>query len=106
MALTTEQRQALRKRRTLVVPGFDVPDAAAQLRQRADWCERQGVEHDVYGKGFERKVAALLGKPAAVFTRARSPSRGSCAGMPGSAPSRKCRRSTCCTCISTRPRTP
>ncbi|QNA91051.1 threonine aldolase [Massilia sp. Dwa41.01b] len=38
----------------------------------ADWCERHGVEHDVYGSGaliesFEDKVAALLGMEAAVF---------------------------------------
>jgi threonine aldolase len=72
MALTPEQRQALRKRCTLIVPGFDVPDAAGEFRQLADWCAEHGIDHDVYGKGelvegFERKVAALLGKPAAVF---------------------------------------
>jgi threonine aldolase len=38
----------------------------------AAWCERHGVEHDVYGNGelierFEDKVAALLGCQAAVF---------------------------------------
>ena len=72
MPLTSEQRQALRKRCTLIVPGFDVPDAAGEFRQLADWCAEHGLDHDVYGKGelvegFERKVADLLGKPAAVF---------------------------------------
>jgi threonine aldolase len=38
----------------------------------ADWCEENGVEHDRYGDGdliehFEQKIAALLGKPAAIF---------------------------------------
>ena len=72
MALTPEQRQALRKRCTLIVPGFDVPDAAGEFRQLADWCAANDVAHDTYGKGelvegFERRIAALLGKPAAVF---------------------------------------
>jgi threonine aldolase len=72
MALTAEQRQALRKRCTLIVPGFDVPDAAGEFRQLADWCAANDIAHDTYGKGelvegFERKIAALLGKPAATF---------------------------------------
>ena len=72
MTLTAEQRQALRKRCTLIVPGFDVPDAAGEFRQLADWCAASDVAHDTYGKGelvegFERKIAALLGKPAATF---------------------------------------
>ena len=72
MTPTPAQRLALRKRCPLVVPGFDVPDAAGEFRQLADWCARQGLDHDVYGQGelvegFERKIAALLGKPAAAF---------------------------------------
>ena len=72
MSLTTLQRQQLRKSCTLIVPGFAVGSAADDFRQMADWCEAQGAEHDVYGDGplvgdFERKVATLLGKPAAVF---------------------------------------
>ena len=72
MTLTAERRQALRKRCTLIVPGFDVPDAADEFRQLAHWCAANDVTHDVYGKGelvegFERKVSALLGKPAATF---------------------------------------
>ncbi|MDE2277735.1 MAG: threonine aldolase [Burkholderiales bacterium] len=70
--LTPEQRQQLRRRCTLVVPGFGFVSAAQDFRQLADWCEAQGVEHDVYGDGalvagFEHKLAALLGQPAAVF---------------------------------------
>ena len=72
MTLTPEQRQALRRRCTLVVPGFDIPDAAGEFRQIADWCAEHDVAHDTYGKGelvegFERKIADLLGKPAAIF---------------------------------------
>ena len=72
MALTPEQRQALRKRCPLIVPGFDIPDAAGEFRQLADWCAANDIAHDTYGKGelvegFERKIAALLGKPAAAF---------------------------------------
>ena len=72
MPLTSEQRLALRKRCTLILPGFDIPDAAGEFRQVADWCAERGVDHDVYGQGdlvegFERKIADLLGKPSAVF---------------------------------------
>ena len=72
MPLTPEQRLALRKRCSRILPGFDIPDAAGEFRQLADWCALHGVDHDVYGKGelvegFERKIADLLGKPAAVF---------------------------------------
>ena len=72
MPHTPEQRQALRKRCAVIVPGFETPDPAGEFRRLADWCERHGVAHDTYGKGalvedFERKVAALLGKPAAAF---------------------------------------
>jgi threonine aldolase len=72
MPLTTEQRQQLRKDCTLIVSGFATASAADDFRQVAEWCEAQGIEHDVYGEGelvggFERKVAALLGQPAAVF---------------------------------------
>lgn len=72
MPLTTDQRKQLRKDCDLVVPGFTFVSAADDFRQIADWCETHAVEHDVYGAGalvdgFERKLAALLGKAAAVF---------------------------------------
>lgn len=72
MPHTPEQRQALRKRCAVIVPGFDTPEPAAEFRQLADWCERHGVAHDTYGKGalvedFEQKVATRLGLPAATF---------------------------------------
>ncbi|MDQ2779807.1 MAG: beta-eliminating lyase-related protein [Pseudomonadota bacterium] len=72
MTNTPEARQALRRQCALIVPGFAIPDAAAEFRQLADWCEANGVAHDLYGKGelveaFERKLAGLLGKPAATF---------------------------------------
>jgi threonine aldolase len=72
MPLTTEQRKQLRKDCDLIVPGFAAVSAADDFRQMAHWCEAQQIEHDVYGDGplvdgFERKLAALLGKAAAVF---------------------------------------
>jgi threonine aldolase len=72
MAYTPEERQALRKRCTLIVPGFNAPTPADEFRQLADWCQHNDVAHDTYGKGplvegFESKIAALLGKPAATF---------------------------------------
>ncbi len=72
MALTPPQRRQLRQRCELIVPGFAALSPAQEFAQMAAWCETQGVEHDSYGEGplvdgFERKLAALLGKPAAVF---------------------------------------
>src|SRR4051812_40605738 len=72
MPLGPEDRQALRRRCAVVVPGFDAPDPADEFSELADWCRRNDVAHDTYGKGalvegFERKVAGLLGKPAATF---------------------------------------
>ena len=70
--LTADERKQLRKDCAIVVPGFAFVSAANDFRQVADWCEAQGVEHDVYGEGalidgFERKIADLLGQAAAVF---------------------------------------
>ncbi len=72
MTYTPEERQALRRKCTVIVPGFDMPDAAGEFSQLADWCRLNNVSHDMYGKGelvegFERKIATLLGKPAAAF---------------------------------------
>ena len=72
MPLTTDQRKQLRKDCARIVPGFAFISAADDFRQMAAWCEAQDIEHDVYGEGalvdgFERKLATLLGKAAAVF---------------------------------------
>lgn len=55
-----------------VFPGHRARPPAEMYAAMASWCERHGVEHDVYGSGaliqaFEEKIAALLGFPAAVF---------------------------------------
>jgi threonine aldolase len=70
--LTSDQRQALRRACATVVPGFAQASAADDFRQLADWCQAHEIKHDLYGQGplvedFERKLATLLGQPAAVF---------------------------------------
>jgi threonine aldolase len=72
MPLSQDERRALRRRSTLVVPDFAGRRAAADFRAVADWCETNGVAHDHYGQGelvegFEHGIAGLLGKPAAMF---------------------------------------
>ncbi|MCE9657285.1 MAG: threonine aldolase [Burkholderiales bacterium] len=72
MPATQAERLALRRSCTLVVPDFASRSAAEEFREIAAWCEAGQVEHDMYGQGalvegFERKVAAMLGKEAAMF---------------------------------------
>lgn len=72
MPATPAERRELRRGCTLVLPDFATGSAAADFRAIGDWCEASQVEHDSYGQGglvddFERKVAACLGKPAAMF---------------------------------------
>ena len=72
MPATPAERRELRKGCTLVVPDFATGSAADDFRALAAWCEANRVDHDSYGEGelvegFERKVAALLGKAAAMF---------------------------------------
>jgi threonine aldolase len=72
MPNTPEQRKALKKRCTLIVPGFKASTPAEEFEQMAAWCKANAIEHDHYGEGevveaFEKKIAALLGKPAAVL---------------------------------------
>lgn len=55
-----------------VFPGHRARTPAETFARMAAWCERHGIEHDVYGSGdlierFEDKIATLLGFPAAVF---------------------------------------
>ena len=72
MPATPAERRELRKGCALVVPDFATGSAADDFRALADWCEANRVDHDMYGEGdlvegFERKIAALLGKAAAMF---------------------------------------
>ena len=72
MPATQAERLALRRSCTLVVPDFASRSAAEDFRALAAWCEAGQVEHDLYGQGalvedFERKIAATLGKEAAMF---------------------------------------
>jgi threonine aldolase len=72
MARTPDQRRQLRRSCDLIVPDFAERTPAQEFRDMASWCEQNGVEHDLYGAGatieaFEAKIAALLGKEAAVF---------------------------------------
>ncbi|MES2114585.1 MAG: beta-eliminating lyase-related protein [Pseudomonadota bacterium] len=62
----------LRQQCHTVLPGHRQPTPAETFAAMAAWCEANGVAHDTYGDGallqqFEAKVAALLGKEAAVF---------------------------------------
>jgi threonine aldolase len=55
-----------------IFPGHRQRTPAETFAAMAAWCEREGVEHDVYGNGallqdFERRIARLLGCEAAVF---------------------------------------
>ena len=69
---TTQQRQQLRQQCTVTVPGFKTLSPAEEFKVLAAWCEARSAEADTYGEGglltaFEQQIAALLGKPAAVF---------------------------------------
>jgi threonine aldolase len=62
----------LRQRCHTVLPGHRPVALADRLAEMSAWCAEQGASADQYGEGelvqgFERKVAALLGYPAAVF---------------------------------------
>ena len=55
-----------------IFPGHRARRPAELYADMAAWCEANDIEHDVYGSGdliesFEKKIAALLGFPAAVF---------------------------------------
>lgn len=72
MPKTPEEREALRDRCTLVLPGFKPSKPADDFRRLAEWCEAGGIDYDRYGSGpliedFERKIATMLGKAAATF---------------------------------------
>jgi len=72
MPLRADQQDALRRRCTIVVSGHGEEPPGAELARLAEWCRQHGWHADRYGEGaligaFEARVAALLGKPAAVF---------------------------------------
>jgi threonine aldolase len=72
MPLRADEQDALRRRCAIVVPGHGEDPPGAELGRVAAWCSRHGWHADRYGDGaligaFENRVAALLGKPAAVF---------------------------------------
>ncbi len=71
MPLTDAKRQSLRAR-SAAVPGFARTTPADDFAAMGAWCEAHDVAYDRYGDGdvvgdLERKVAGLLGKPAAVL---------------------------------------
>src|ERR1700682_2742956 len=69
---TAAERDVLRRRCTIHVLGHATPAPGAELARIGQWCQEHGWDADRYGEGelsnaFERKVAAMLGKAAAVF---------------------------------------
>ena len=70
--LAPAERLVLRSRCTTHYPGHKELSPTAEFTALARWCESHDITADRYGdgvliNGFEAKVAALLGKPAAVF---------------------------------------
>jgi threonine aldolase len=70
--LTAAEQASLRRRCAIQVPGHALSPPGAELERIGQWCREQGWHADVYGEGklidgFEHKIAAKLGKPAAVF---------------------------------------
>jgi threonine aldolase len=62
----------LKRSCTWCLPGHVTHPPGAELARIAAWCTQQGYSEDYYGEGalinaFERKIAELLGLPAAVF---------------------------------------
>ena len=70
--LTAAEQESLRRRCTIHVPGHAMQAPGAELASSGQWCQKRGWHADRYGEGelieaFERKVALMLGKAAAVF---------------------------------------
>lgn len=70
--LTSQQRAALRRSCHTILPGHRQLSPAEEFAALAGWCSAHAASADVYGEGgltaaFEQKLAALLGKEAAVF---------------------------------------
>jgi len=72
MPLSQDEQDALRRRCRIVVGGHRESAPGEELAKVGEWCREHGWHADRYGDGaligaFEAKVAALLGKDAAVF---------------------------------------
>jgi threonine aldolase len=70
--LNAAEQESLRRRCTIHVSGHALPEPGAELARIGLWCQEHGWHADRYGEGeliegFERRVATLLGKAAAVF---------------------------------------
>ena len=70
--LSTAERLSLRSRCSVHFNDHPLVAPADEFATMAGWCAQHQVEADKYGdgaliNGFEKKVATLLGKPAAVF---------------------------------------
>lgn len=72
MPVTQDEQDALRRRCRIVIGGHRESAPGEELARVGEWCREHGWYPDRYGDGaligaFEAKVAALLGKDAAVF---------------------------------------
>ncbi len=72
MARSAQEREALRLRCRIVVPGHRDCGPGEELIRIGEWCRAHGHRADRYGEGaligsFEAKLAALTGKEAGVF---------------------------------------
>jgi threonine aldolase len=70
--LTAAEQESLRRRCTTHVSGHAMQAPGAELARIGQWCQKHGWHADRYGEGelieaFERKVATMVGKAAAVF---------------------------------------
>ncbi len=72
LTLSAEDRLKLRERCTTFVGGFRSVSLADEFQMLSDWCAAGDASRDSYGEGaliedFERRIAGLVGKPAAAF---------------------------------------
>ncbi|MDC5851678.1 beta-eliminating lyase-related protein [Vibrio europaeus] len=62
----------LREQCNLILSGHYEPKPSEIFTKMAEWCEKNNILHDVYGKGkliqsFEKKIAKLLGYESGLF---------------------------------------
>jgi threonine aldolase len=72
MPLSQDEQDALRRRCRIIVGGHRERAPGEELSKVGEWCREHGWYADRYGDGalieaFEARIAALLGKEAAVF---------------------------------------